>query len=68
MDESIEPLRRQAEAFRQTVAQGAPPVVSARDGLAAVRLAADIVEAIKHHRWDGDSSGREGLGVITKDS
>ncbi len=68
VDESIEPLRHQAEAFRKTVAEGAPPVVSAADGLAAVRLAAEIVEAIKHHRWDGDSSSREGLGVITKDS
>jgi predicted dehydrogenase len=67
VDESTEPLRRQAEAFRMTVAEGAPPVVSARDGLAAVQLAADIVAAIKHHRWDGDASSREGLGVITKD-
>jgi predicted dehydrogenase len=68
VDESIEPLRRQAEAFRKTVVQGAPPVVSASDGLAAVRLAADIVEAVKQHKWDGDSSDRQGLGVITKDS
>ena len=67
VDESTEPLRRQAEAFCKTVAEGAPPVVSAADGLAAVRLAADIVESIKHHRWDGEASGREGLGVIKKD-
>jgi predicted dehydrogenase len=67
VDESAEPLRRQAEAFRDTVAHGAPPVVSARDGLAAVQLAADIVAAIKRHRWDGEASPREGLGVITKD-
>jgi predicted dehydrogenase len=67
VDESIDPLRRQAEAFRKTVVDGAPPVVSATDGLAAVRLAADIVESVKHHRWDGDASNRQGLGVITKD-
>ncbi len=67
VDESIEPLRRQAEAFRRTVVEGAPPVVSASDGLAAVRLAGKIVESIKQHRWDGDASGRQGLGIITKD-
>jgi len=67
VDESTEPLRRQAEAFRKTVVEGAPPVVSAADGLAAVRLAADIVEAIKRHHWDGYASERQGLGVITKD-
>jgi len=67
VDESIDPLRYQAEAFRKTVVDGAPPVVSAADGLAAVRLAADIVESAKQHRWDGESSDRQGLGVITKD-
>ena len=66
MDESIEPLRRQAEAFRATVEQGAAPVVSAADGLAAVRLAYDIVAAIKQYRWDGDKSPRAGLDVIRK--
>ncbi len=67
VDESIEPLRRQAEAFRRTVVEGAPPVVPAVEGLAAVRLAADIVASIKEHRWDGAASERHGLGVITKD-
>jgi len=66
VDDSIEPLRRQAEAFRRTVEEGAPPVVSATDGLAAVRVANEIVEAIKHHRWDGRASSREGLDVIKK--
>jgi predicted dehydrogenase len=66
MDESIEPLRRQAEAFRATVEQGAAPVVSAADGLAAVQLARDIVEAIKHYRWDGAKSPRAGLDVIQR--
>jgi predicted dehydrogenase len=66
MDESIEPLRRQAEAFRSTVENGAPPVVSAADGLAAVQLACDIVAAIKLYRWDGDKSPRAGLDVIRK--
>ena len=67
VDDSIEPLRRQAEAFRQTVVDGAPPVVSASDGLAAVRCANQIVEAVKRHRWDGAASGRKGLNVIGKD-
>jgi predicted dehydrogenase len=66
VDDSIEPLRRQAEAFRQTVENGAPPVVSAADGLAAVELAHQVVEAMKRHRWDGLASSREGLDVIRR--
>jgi len=67
VDDSIEPLRSQAEAFRKTVEEGAAPIVSATDGLAAVRVANEIVEAVKHHRWDGATSGREGLDVIKKE-
>jgi len=66
VDESIEPLRRQAEAFRATVEHDAAPVVSAADGLAAVQTACDIVEAIKQYRWDGAKSARAGLDVIRK--
>ena len=68
VDETIEPLRRQAEAFRASVVEGAPPVVSADDGLAAVRVAQEIIEAIRHHRWDGLQSGREGLNIINHDT
>jgi len=67
-DDSTEPLRMQAEAFCRTVSEGAEPVVSAADGLAAVRVAQRIIENIKHHRWDGEGSDREGLDVIQKDS
>lgn len=66
VDESIEPLRRQAEAFRDTVENGTAPVVSAADGLAAVELAQRIVASLKHHRWDGAASAREGLDVIRR--
>ncbi len=66
VDDSIEPLRMQAEALRQTVVNGAPPVVPARDGLAAVRCARDIVASIKAHKWDGTTTGRAGLDVIQK--
>ena len=68
VDDSTEPLRCQAEAFRQTVEEGAPPVVSAADGLAAVRVALDIVEAVKRHRWDGTASDRAGLDVLRKET
>jgi len=67
VDDSTEPLRRQAEAFRATVVEGAPPVVSASEGLAAVRCAQEIVEAIKTHKWDGAASQRTGLNVIGRD-
>ena len=67
VDESVEPLRCQAEAFRRTVVDGEPPVVSGAEGLAAVRLAHQIVAAIQEHRWDGADSDRSGLGVLHKD-
>jgi predicted dehydrogenase len=66
MDDSIEPLRSQAEAFRRTVVEGAPPVVSAADGLAAIHVAYGIVEAIKSHKWDGYASSRKGPDIIRK--
>ena len=66
IDDSTEPLRRQAEAFRQTVVHGAPPVVSASEGLAAVRCAQEIVVAAERHRWDGPASHRSGLNIIQK--
>ena len=68
VDASSEPLRKQADAFRETVVNGAPPVVSAEDGLAAVQVASDIVDAVKNYRWDGKVFGRKGLDVIQKDT
>ncbi len=66
IDDSIEPLRMQAEAFRDTVVNGVEPVVSANDGLAAIQVAKDIVEKIKEYQWDGDESNRKGLDIIQK--
>ncbi|MFP4105017.1 MAG: Gfo/Idh/MocA family oxidoreductase [Phycisphaerae bacterium] len=67
IDESAEPLRHQAEAFRDTVVNGAGPVCSAADGLAAVRLAREIVDVAKRHRWDGPTGPREGLDILTRE-
>ncbi|MDY6914267.1 MAG: Gfo/Idh/MocA family oxidoreductase [Planctomycetota bacterium] len=67
VDDSTEPLRRQAGAFRQTVVNGVPPVVDGADALAAVRVANRIVDAVKHHRWDGEVTNRRGLNIIQKD-
>ena len=68
VDDSTEPLRKQAEAFCRCIAEGAEPVVPAAEGLAAVRCAEAIVQSIKSHRWDGQDSDRAGLDVIQKDS
>jgi len=67
VDDSTEPLRRQAEAFRRTVVEGADPVVPAGDALEAVRCAIRIVESIKSHRWDGQTSDRQGLDIIHRE-
>lgn len=49
--DDVEPLRAELEAFLDSVASGKPPAVSGEDGAAAVRLAADIVTALRTHRW-----------------
>ena len=67
IDDSTEPLRRQAEAFYRTVTAGEAPAVSAADGLAAVKVAERILECVRQHRWDGSRSDRAGLGVIRKE-
>ncbi len=64
---AVEPLRKQAEAFCRCVAEGADPVVTGRDGLAAVRCAEAITASIQSHRWDGADSDRKGLDIIQKD-
>jgi len=64
VDDSSEPLRRQAEAFIQSVIHHRPPVVPARAGLAAIECALDIVRAAESHKWDGPGSTREGLDII----
>jgi hypothetical protein len=67
VDDSAEPLRKQAEAFRDTVEKGAPPVVSAVEGLAAIQVAHQILDCVKRHRWDGEDSARKGPDILQKD-
>lgn len=49
--DDIEPLRAQLESFLDSVRTRTPPEVTAADGMAAVRLATRIVEAVKSHDW-----------------
>ncbi len=67
VDDTTEPLHRQAEAFCQTVMNGRPPEVSAEEGLAAIRVAKRIVDTIKSHKWDGKDGTRQGLDIIQKE-
>ncbi len=67
VDDSTEPLRRQAEAFRETVVNGTPPVCSASEGLAAVKLANDIVKAAASHHWDGIYSPKAGMDIFSRE-
>ncbi len=64
IDETSEPLGSQAKAFVESITSGAAPVVSAEDGLAAVRLAHQITDAIAAHQWDGDPAGRIGPDLL----
>lgn len=54
-------LETELEAFLDSVRNKTRPPVSAEDGVAAVRLAEQIVDSIKTHRWDGPASQRVGL-------
>jgi predicted dehydrogenase len=49
--DDVEPLRAELEAFLESVRTGKPPAVTAEDGVAAVRLAEQIVDAVKQHKW-----------------
>ena len=50
--DDVEPLRAELESFLHSVQTQTAPKVTAEDGVAAVRLASRIVEAIKAHRWN----------------
>ena len=56
-------LSRELEVFIDCVKNHTPPPVSAEDGLAAVRLASQIVDSLSAHRWDGQESDRVGLAA-----
>lgn len=54
-------LADELATFVDCVRNRAPSPVSADDGVAAVRLAEQIVASIQQHRWDGDAGQRVGL-------
>jgi predicted dehydrogenase len=47
--DDAEPLRAELDSFISSVVHGTPPLVSAEEGLAAVEVAARIVESIAPH-------------------
>ncbi len=59
--EDKDALQDELETFVECVRNREKPPVSAEDGVAAIRLAENIVDSIKGHRWDGDDTGRIGL-------
>ena len=62
--DDVEPLRAELEAFLSAVRGEGPPAVTAEDGLAAVRLAEDVVQAIRRHAWPSPAAaaGRDQNG------
>ncbi|HOO17332.1 MAG: Gfo/Idh/MocA family oxidoreductase [Phycisphaerae bacterium] len=58
-----DPLEAELEAFITCVRNRKTPPVSAADGVAAVRLAAQIVESLSAHNWDGPDGQRIGLSA-----
>jgi predicted dehydrogenase len=54
-------LQDELESFLQAVRTNSQPPVTGEDGLAAVRLAEQVVASLSAHRWDGADSERKGL-------
>lgn len=50
--DDVEPLRAELQSFLNSVRTGAPPEVTADDGVAAVELAERIVAALKEKQWE----------------
>jgi predicted dehydrogenase len=61
--EEKDALASELETFVACVREGIRPPVSAEDGVAAIRLAEQIVTSLASHRWDGDVGGRIGLAA-----
>ena len=47
----IEPLRAELSSFLNALRTGSPPEVSGEEGVAAVRMASDIVANLRQHNW-----------------
>ncbi len=64
--EEVEPLKTELESFVHSIRTNSPPACGVEDGVAAVRLAGDIVDAVHRHHWDGTPSGRVGIdaGIV----
>jgi predicted dehydrogenase len=58
--EESEPLHSELGSFVHSVRTGQPAAVGIEDGVAALRLATDIVAAAQRHNWDGGRTDRVG--------
>lgn len=58
--EEKDALEDELQTFLRCVREKQRPPVSADDGVAAVRLAEQIVASIEQHRWDGERGDRVG--------
>lgn len=58
--ETQDQLKLELEDFVQALRTGSVPKVSGQQGLRAMRLASEILRAIRAHQWEGDSEGPVG--------
>ena len=50
--DDIEPLRAELTSFLNAIRTGAPPEVSGEEGVAAVKMASDIVDSLRKDAWN----------------
>ena len=53
-------LTAELASFVECIRTGQTPEVDGQRGLAALRVAEQVLDCVSHHQWDGHSEGRQG--------
>ena len=61
--DDVEPLRAEIDSFLNAVRTGEPPAVTGEDGLAAVRMAEDIIASVRAHEWEPTGERSDGASA-----
>ncbi len=62
----IDALTAELTSFINCIRHGTKPLVSGNEGLAALRVAAEVLTCVASHQWDGTENGRVGATALTE--
>lgn len=57
-------LTAELQSFVDCVRLGRDPLVSGREGLAALQVAERVLKSVRNHAWDGTAEGRRGPNAL----